>query len=159
MSMDEYDIIQNHGLCAMTVYQFVVEYVNAHPDRSEPPLPLCLCILPIALHDETSSSLSNRRRDGGLFNARADDRTLGVGLQERINDMNDLSLAALRLGFTNGLLTYSIDSGSVGVGHISTLNYRPCKSVARIFQTARRLGYWFATRPLAETCSLLRISL
>ena len=159
MKLDEYDIVQNSGLCAMALRRFVFEYLNAHPDQIEPHLPLCLCILPAALHDETSAILSNRRREGGLFNARADDRTLGVGLQDRIMDMSEISLEALRLGFTAGLLTYSADKGSVGVGLVSTLSYRPCKNVARIFQTAGRLGYWFATRPLAETCGLLRISL
>jgi hypothetical protein len=159
MNFDEYDIVQNSGLCAMTLHQFVSVYISAHAERSEPPLPLCLCILPIALHDETSSLLCNRRPDGGLFNARAEDRTLGIGLQERIMDMNEISLEALKVGLTTGLLTYSTNAGSVSVGHITKLNYRPQKGVARIFQTARRLGHWFATRPLAETCALLRISL
>lgn len=159
MNFDEYDIVQNSGLCAMTLHQFVHEYTNAHADRGQPSLPLCFCILPAALHDETSSSLCNRRRDGGLFNARTDDRTLGVGLQERMMDMRETSLEALRLGFKTGLLTYSVETGSVGMGNISTLNYRPCKNVTRIFRTAGRLGHWFATRPLAETCGLLRITL
>ncbi len=117
-----------------------------------------MCVLPTVFHKESVDLLCNRHFDGGLLNATAEDRTFGVGLQERMEDMTDITFAALDVAVSTRILTISEQDLSVIIGPVSAKSFRGNGDSGKIIQTARRLGYWFATRSLVETCSLLRIS-
>jgi hypothetical protein len=158
MNTPEYEIVQNPALGSVAIWHFITTYVEAHAQHRAPPLPITTCVLPVVFHKESVDLLCKRRFEGGLLNARADDRTFGVGLQERMLDMVELSFASLNVGVASGLLTMDEKSMAVLLGPLSANSFKGGSSVSRIIQTARRLGYWFATRPLIETCALLRIS-
>jgi hypothetical protein len=154
----EYQIVQNPALGSIAIWHFVDTFSRSKELNVGAPIPLTTCVLPIVFHKESVDLLFNRRFEGGLLNARAFDRTLGVGLQERIVDMIPLSFASLNVGIASGLLTVDEENMTVVPGPLSAKPFRGALNVARIVHTARRLGYWFATRPLIENCAILRIS-
>lgn len=158
MNTPEYQIIPNPALGSMAIWHFVSAYEEAHPNRCASPLPITMCVLPVVFHKESVDLLCRRRFEGGLLNAKAEDRTFGVGLQERMLDMVEISFASLNVGIATSLIAIVEESMTVLPGSLSPNSFRGGANVSRIIQTSRRLGYWFATRPLVETCSLLRIS-
>lgn len=155
----EYQLIQNPALGALCLWFFVRKFWSTKNEQQGPHLMLATTVLPIVFHEESVRLLCRRRFEGGLLNARTDDRTLGIGLQSRISDMLDQSFSSLDFAFASNLLGYDSSQTSIIPSHTGKLFEKAPIDQAQMFWTAERLGFWFATLPLDQVCSHLRISL
>lgn len=153
----EAEIVQNPALGALALWAFTAEfYAQAHRQRG-PTMPLALPVLPMVLHEETVECIHNRHFDGGLFLALADNRTLTLDLQERMEAMTPQTMQALNLGFATNLLSFDREGGEIRPRRL-TVPVRPQQAEVRdILAASQRLGYWFCTINIEQLCSYLRI--
>jgi len=153
----EAELVQNPVLGALTLWAFTSEFYSQTGRTRGPSLPLALPVLPMVLHEETVECIHNRHFDGGLFLALADNRTLTLELQERMEEMTPQTMRALNLAFATNLLTYAKENGELRPKRL-TPPIRPQQVELRhILATAERLGYWFCTINIEQLCSYLRI--
>lgn len=157
MKAKEYELVQNVALASVTFRRFAKEFTEAAKTESGPTLLHFLPVLPIVFHEETSISIYSRRKIGGLENALIDNRALFVGLQKRMEDMHEQTLAALNISCATNLLSYDrvlhqfFPGRRVGA---PSLNNQEGK---RISSAAGRLGLWFAELSLPEITHKLSI--
>ncbi len=153
----EAEIVQNPALGALALWAFTAEFYAQAQRQRGPTMPLALPILPMVLHEETVECIHNRHFDGGLFLALADNRTLTLDLQDRMEAMTPQTMQALNLGFATNLLSYDRESGEIRPRRL-TAPVRPLQPEVRdILAASQRLGYWFYTINIEQLCSYLRI--
>lgn len=153
----EAELVQNPALGALVLWAFTAEFYGQTQRARGPALPLALPILPMVLHEETVESIYNRHFDGGLMLALADNRTLTLDLQERMEAMAQQTMRALNLGFATNLLTYDRGTGELRPKRM-TPPVRPAQAeVRKMISAAERLGYWFCKINLDQLCSYLHI--
>jgi len=155
----EAEIVQNTALGATLLWNFSVEYFSTFKKERGPLLPYSLPILPMVLHRETTDEIFNRRFDGGLDLALAQNRTLTIDLQERMEAMAHRTLAALNVAFASQLLGYARERGELIPLRMSVPTSVDSEEIRKMQNAARRLGYWFATINTVQLCNLLRIRL
>jgi hypothetical protein len=153
----EAELVQNPALGAMVLWAFTAEFYGQTQRQRGPVLPLVLPVLPMVLHEETVSSIHNRHFDGGLFHALADNRTLTLDVQERMEAMREQTMRALNVGFATNLLTYERQTSELRPKRMTPPVRRLQPEVARMMSAAARLGYWFCTINAEQICSYLRI--
>ena len=155
----EAELVQNSALSAALVWAFTLEFCGQTRQERGPLLPLALPVLPMTLHQETVESLHRRNYDGGLDLALAENRTLTIDLQERMQAMLPQTMRALDVAFATGLLTYVRANGELRPIRKTDPFRTDSEEVRRMVNTATRLGYWFATINPERLGSLLRIRL
>lgn len=159
MHTPEYAIMQNPCLGATCLWSFVHEYWTQKKEAEGPFLGLVNCVLPLALHRESAKALHARRFQGGLLNALADDRSLTVGLQDRMEAMSNQTFEALQMAFAADLLQLQIGDFTLTPVRRTLPSFNKPVPVAEMLATAGRLGFWFANMPLDQICNYLRIRL
>lgn len=151
------ELVQNSAIGAALLWAFTLEYFGQTLRQKGPTLPLALPILPMTLHQETVESLCARNYDGGLDLALAENRTLTLDLQERMEAMLPQTMSALGVAFASRLITFDRDSGQLRPLRMTDPFRADSNEVRRMLHTATRLGYWFATINPERIGSLLRI--
>lgn len=153
----EAELVQNPALGALALWAFAAEFYGQTQKTHGPALPLAMPVLPMVLHQETVESIHNRHFDGGLFLALAENRTLTLDLQERMEAMRPQTMRALNLGFATKLLTYDQETGELRPKRL-TPPIRPLQpEVRKMLSASERLGFWFCTINLEQLCSYLHI--
>ena len=152
----EAELVQNPALCALVICSFVAEFFGESNRVKGPTIPFVLPILPIIIHQETVKTLARRRYIGGLHLALAENKTLTLDLQERMESTTELTLSVLNICFASGLLWYDKDSGQL-IAKKKIGFQSDSAEVREMVNTAKRLGYWFNTINADQLCSLLRI--
>ena len=153
----EAELVQNPALGALALWAFTAEFFAQTKRQHGPTMPLALPVLPMVLHEETVECIHNRHFDGGLFLALADNRTLTLDLQERMEAMAPQTMQALNLAFATNLLSFDRETGELRPKRL-TAPVRPQQSEVRdILAASQRLGYWFCTINIEQICSYLRI--
>ncbi len=155
----EAELVQNSALSAALVWAFTLEFFGQTRKERGPILPLALPVLPMTLHQETVESLHGRNYDGGLDLALAENRTLTIDLQERMQAMLPQTMRALDVAFATGLITYDRATGELRPVRKTDPFGTDSEELRRMLNTATRLGYWFATINPERIGSLLRIRL
>jgi hypothetical protein len=153
----EAEIVQNPALGALALWAFTAEFYAQAGRRRGPTMPLTLPVLPMVLHEETVECMHNRHFDGGLFLALAENRTLTLDLQERMEAMTPQTMQALNLGFATNLLSFDRESGELRPARLTPPVRPQGPEVRDILATSQRLGYWFYTINIEQLCSYLRI--
>lgn len=153
----EAELVQNPALGALALWAFTAKFYGQTRRTRGPALPLALPVLPMVWHEETVESIYNRHFDGGLLLALADDRTLTLDLQARMEAMASQSLRALNLGFATNLLTYDRATGELRPKRMTPPVRPPEPEVRKMILAAERLGHWFCNINLDQLCSYLRI--
>lgn len=152
----EAELVQNPALCALVVCTFVTEYFGQSQKLKGATIPFVLPVLPMVIHRETVEALTRRRYIGGLELALAENKTLTLDLQERMEAATELTMSALNVSFASGLLGYDKDRGQL-------IPQKPIRfqsenvEIREMINTSNRLGYWFSTINADKLCSLLRI--
>ncbi len=159
MHTTEYVVMQNACLGAACLWSFVHEYWTQKKRREGPFLGVVSCVLPLALHRESAGALHGRRFKGGLLNALADDRSLTVGLQDRMESMSDQTFESLRMAFAAELLELRSNDFTLVPLRKTLPPFEKAGVINEMLATASRLGYWFATLPFDQVCNYLRIRL
>lgn len=153
----EAELVQNHSLGATLQWDFAYEFYKQAGRQSGPQLPLFLPVLPITMHQDSVEQLHRRQFSGGLHLALAENRTLVVDLQERIETMADATMKSLNICFGSGALAYDASTGEVKPLSSPAKVPTTTDEVKAMRHTARRLGHWFHAIGLEQLCSLLRI--
>ncbi|MEQ1935604.1 MAG: three component ABC system middle component [Fimbriimonadaceae bacterium] len=152
---DNYDLMQNPALGCCCIGQFVRSYFNVN--ECGPTLPLLISVLPITFHERTVEILHRRSLQGGLLNAKAEFKDLGVGLQERMEQMFDQSMSSIAFGIYLGV--FELDPSTCLVS--PTIKKLPSDkfppATRKMLWTADRLGRWMGVGPLEMVCSHLKI--
>ena len=152
----EAELVQNPALCALIICTFVAEFFSQSKKLKGPTIPLVLPVLPMVIHRETVETLARRHYIDGLQLALAENKTLTLDLQERMEAATELTLSALNIAFASGLLGYDQERGQLipkkGMGVKSA-----SKEIREMINTSNRLGYWFSSINADQLCSLLRI--
>ncbi|HVU16611.1 MAG TPA: three component ABC system middle component [Candidatus Didemnitutus sp.] len=153
----EAELVQNAALGAVVLSAFTVEFYDQRRRQAGPPLPYLLPVLPMVMHEETVTSIYRRHFDGGLLLAIAEDRTLTLELQERMETMMPQTMQALNVAFSSKLLTYRGDTGQVWAESRHLPNLPRGEESKPLIAAATRLGYWFSTISIDQLCAYLRI--
>ena len=155
--LTKYELVQNEILGACCLSRFIWSY-NAQKNVPTP-FPLTALVIPICFHEETVSILNRRALKGGLLNAKIAHRDLGVGLQERMEDMFPQSMNAVLAGIQIGLFGYDQQAATFSaIGHKIKIP-KLSLSVQKMFWTADRLASWIAETSIEVACSHLNIEL
>lgn len=153
----EAELVQNSALGAVILWAFTNEFCDQQRRVAGPPLAYLLPVLPMVMHEDTVTSIYRRHFDGGLLLALAEDRTLTLELQERMEAMAPQTMKALNVAFGAGLLTYRHDTGQIWSERRSIPGISKSEEVKPLIASAERLGYWFSTIRMDQLCSYLRI--
>lgn len=155
----EYQVLQNPVLGAAAITLAVIEYHKAKKEGM--PLPLVMAVLPMVFHRKTTKVIAKMRKvGGGLRRAKGKDKTLSVGLQQRMEGMAGLSLRALNLALSCKKCV-ALDFGE-------DVLVVPCRKTIQvtemgyndgdagdILKAASRVGYWFGSYKLVAVCKQL----
>lgn len=157
----EYLVVHNVALGAACMTTFAQNYFLTKDQVCGPSLPLTLLVLPVCFHERTVSKVSRLQASSGLLHALHEMPELSVGLQERLEDMFDVSMRSLALATSGGLLRR--DPGEGMPEFVPLTKSLPAgfeiqsEGVKAIVATAKRLGWWFAGESLISICSRLNV--
>ncbi|MCW3791090.1 DUF6521 family protein [Paenibacillus sp. LS1] len=155
--MNEYDVVQNVALGSIALWIFSVEYYKRTEEKKGINLPILMLVLPLVLNESFTNSVYARNMKGGLFNSLNADSALFIGLQERMQDMSELSLKSLNLCFSSKLLYYHHMTHEIIPVRMGYTIINKYDSFKRITATSKRLGYWLATLEFDELCQLMKV--
>lgn len=157
----EYLVVHNVALGAACMTTFAQSYFSSRDQVCGPSLPVALLVLPVCFHERTVSRISRLQSSSGLLHALHEMPELPVGLQERLEDMFDVSMRSLALATAGGLLRR--DPGEGWPEFVPLTKSLPVgfdiqsDGVKAIIATAKRLGWWFAGENLVSICNRLNV--
>lgn len=157
----EQSLFQNEALSATLMCVAVKAYYDQTEQRHGMPFFLSLLVLPLAYHRETATILAAKQRPSILPKALAEDRDLPLGVQERMEKMSDMSMAALRLAMRSGCLSIDDDGKDlelIPVGRLPTTNFLS-HDARLINRAARAIGYAFTEVTLPQLGEFLLVRL
>ncbi|MGE5483618.1 MAG: three component ABC system middle component [Ignavibacteriales bacterium] len=153
----DYDLVQNPALGAISLWAFVREFTLCTKDATGPTLPLMMLVLPIVFHQKTLESIEGRHLEKGLYLALADDRSIPVGLQERMMAMSTRTFRSIGIAVGSGLLTFDVNSAEFFPGHRTDPSGTRRSDISMMLRGAKRLGHWAASTSHEHLFSLLRV--
>lgn len=154
----EQHLVQNTGFAAEAIFQASLEVFNLSSKTRGIPLPLSLLVLPLVFHRRTANSLFSKQQPGAIYKALAENRELPIGLQSRMEVMAKLSLGAIALGASTGLL--KIDHGNqfqVIPARASNVTSHVTEDVKIILAASKRVGQIFYELNLNQISELLQV--
>ncbi|WP_299765164.1 three component ABC system middle component [uncultured Dokdonia sp.] len=158
IELSEYDIVQNYIIGSHILREFVKFYQRYSQENIGPELILTMPILPLVLNKSSSFEISKRHYiEGGLMKTIYDDKTLYVGLQNRMEKMYDLSLKSLSMCFSSGLLNYDKNTSRLTIIDEANPNLQYAENYKQILRASRRLGAWFAKLSIEELTTIFKI--
>lgn len=157
-SLFESNLVQNTAFGAVALWQFAASYYKLRAKVEGPSLPAAMLLLPMVFHDATVQAIADRNRDGALLKALAADRTIVVGLQQRVQVHVDRTIRSLAFAASAGLIR--LDKRS-GVSVVPLVAVQPFKYASpecqRVLKAADRLGHSLALSGFETCCSLLGV--
>jgi hypothetical protein len=155
----ERDLSRNPALAASALWAAAFRFSEEAGSERGIEFEQMFIVLPIAFHRRSAESVQGKTMtEGSFYRAIAADRTLVVGLQERVQDCFRITLEAMNLAFASRLLVLDPQRLQIYPGRKSF----PCgipKDVKPIMGSAKRVGYWLAVTDFPVLCNLLRIRL
>ncbi len=98
-SMDKEDfeirLIQNASIGAAALSAFAISFFEEAKKTAGPKLPLMYIILPLVFHLPTARIIASTKKSSGLLKALEKDRTLHLGLQQRMIDIANMTEESL----------------------------------------------------------------
>jgi hypothetical protein len=150
------NVIQNISIGAIVLWQYCRSYYDTTQKVEGSPLYLAMPILPIVFHEESTNLIYKKNFDGGFYRVLTEKRDFPVGIQERMQSMSELTFQSLNLAFTSKLLIYEKGSNQiVPIRKTKPIMYN--NELDKFLKASDRLGYWFASIPLAQLCLNLKI--
>jgi hypothetical protein len=155
----EYEVIQNTVLGAAAITQAVIEYQGARHEGM--PLALVMVVLPMVFHKKTTEVIGGMNKvGGGLRRAIGKDRTLSVGLQERMEKMAELSFAALNIALScKRCLALTLDEDVLVTPLRRTVPFEDMRygngDGREILKAAVRVGNWLGSYNMTAICRQL----
>jgi len=158
--LNEYEIMQNNALGALALSAFTIEFYKNTNNMHGPTLPVLMPVLPMVLHEDTASTLHNKHKKGGFYKSIYKNKTILIGLQQRMESMADQTFQALNFAFASKMLNYDNSTNQI----IPRRRTSPLKlinsnyvEIRRIIKAAERLGYWFSEMELEQISIALNL--
>ena len=156
-ALKEYEIIQNTTLAALALWKFCIAYYNNTEREKGPSIPHLMLVLPLVFNKLVAESIYNKHRRSGLHRALSENRTIPVGLQQRMISMEDQTFHAINLAFAMDLLEYDHENAEIIPKKI-TFSFNPSNDgIKQIISAADRLGYWFSIISIDQIGILLKV--
>lgn len=149
----EPEIIQNDGIAAVVLWAFINEYCAYKPVG--PSILWLMPLLPMVFHKDTVDSICTRHFDGGILLAFSQDRTLSLGLQERMEAMATQTLVALNVALASGLVAFDNKHHVISMRRTPPFTYGA--NIKPLISTAERIGYWLGNSTEDMAVSILKI--
>ena len=160
----ETQYVQNPALGAMLLWRFTVGYERGSETASPTPIPLLFLVLAVTLHEETVQFVTSTRETSGLrvfagkfSESRTSKSDLLLAIHKRSMDMQKLTMDALALATTSGLISFDCSAGmaiSLSSSPVKAGIPAPVKSILR---GAERFGVWSSTISLHEVSVILKV--
>lgn len=157
-SLDEVYLVQNPGLGAILMWEFVKGFTRQSAGRL-PELPLLFIVLPVVFSETIRTAMSGTNATSGLrlFTAKfSKDQEVLLALQRRMLMLRPTSLSSLSIGIESGLLTLDAANASVDFA-IKRYPSKTHMSVRELGKHADKLGGWCGLLTLQEVQAALRI--
>ncbi|MDN3588072.1 DUF6521 family protein [Pedobacter aquatilis] len=164
MKVNEFDIFQNKLIGAHVIWEFSKYYRMHHEQKNSPNLMHVMPVLPLCLNKRVVSGIKERNlREGSMLKALDEHKDLFSGLQERMEEMADLTLQSIFMGSVSGLLIYQRETGLVIAGSRNFPNILKNQiggtyDYADILSASKRIGAWFSQLNLSELMLYFNIS-
>lgn len=154
----EQALVQNTALGAEAIFATVAAYYKHENQTRGLPFPFVFMVLPLVFHKRTVNAIKSRLGVGALRKALRADREISIGLQQRMESMCEVTLAACSLAIDSGLVLYDSESVQLIPGRASLSQVRhDSDAVSDILATARRVGLTFSELSLEEISTLLEV--
>lgn len=155
----EQSLFQNEVFSATLMCTAVKAYYEQTEQKHGLPFLLSLLVLPLAYHRETAKILAVKRRPSILPKAIAENRDFPLGIQERMQDMSDMSMSALRLAIASQSLSLDDDGDALEFVPAKTLpaDTFTSEQAKLMKRAARALGQAFAEVTLPQLCEFLLV--
>lgn len=159
--LNEVRLMQNPALGAYLLHEFLMGYSPKTQFPRGLPMPLAFLVLPLVLHDATSTQILSTLSSSGLrlfqhkFNNNKDEL---LNFHNRAMQMRQITLHSLRITFACQLVSLNIKTGELWLAKNN--GYKTdIKSLADLGKSARRLGIWFSALNITEITNALRVDL
>ncbi len=155
----EQSLLQNEAFSATILIAAVKSYYDQTDQKHGMPFLLSLLVLPLAYHRETAQTLAAKKRPSILPKALAENRNLPLGVQERMQKMLHMSMAALRLAIASQVLSIDDDGKALEIVPARALPVPEFSSTdAKLMnRAARAIGSSFAEMTLAQLGEFLLV--
>lgn len=148
MPLPEYYIYQNPALGAHILWEFTKAYTENSNPKNFPTILYLFPVLPLCLNMRVVKEIKNRNfKAGSLYKAIEENKDLFSGLQERMEDMAEITLSSLHIATKSRLLIIDIDSLTIQANHVSipdSLLKLKNHEYSEILSSSKRIGRWFA---------------
>lgn len=164
MIVNEYNIFQNKIIGAHAIWEFAKYYRMHHVERNSPNLMLAMPVLPLCLNKRVITGIKERNfKEGSLLKALDEHKDLFSGLQERMEDMADLTMQSIFLASVSGLIIYQRETGTIvpsGKNFPNALKQQigVPYDYADIISASKRVGAWFSQVNISELVLYFNIS-
>ncbi|MGO4185493.1 three component ABC system middle component [Paenibacillus sp. TAF43_2] len=156
-NIHEYEVVQNVAIGALALWTFSVEYYKTLEENRGPDLAVSMLVLPLIFNEDFVKKAYRRNFKGGLFNSLNEDKTLFLGMQERMESMASLTLKSLNICFSAKLIFYDHVRHEYLPIRMNVPQNNGNSDIKDILATAKRLGYWFSTIDFNELCALIKV--
>jgi Family of unknown function (DUF6521) len=149
------EIVQNDALGAVILWRAVDAY--GHEAPSGMPLLLCGPVLSLVFQKESCDEIAKRQRLGGFFRLVSEKPAVIVGLEEQVQESVDQMWSSLNIAMAVGLVTFEASAKSLLAKPNGFSQRSAPTDVRHKLYAAERLGLWFASSGMAQTCDLLQL--
>lgn len=154
----EREVSQNLVLASWALWGAALRYDQELKSERGIPFAHMFIVLPLAFHQQSASIIKNKTmKEGSFYRALADNRTLMVGLQQRVQNYSDITMKALNLSFASKLLLLDKDSLEISPGRKTLPEGNPEQDVKTIINASKRIGYWLSVTDFSVLCNILRV--
>ena len=158
--MNEFSIIQNNLLGALSIVSFTKEFCKEKKDNSGPCMPFLMPLLPLVFNEKCRDNLVEVKRitQSRFLNTLSDYRDIPAGLQNRMVEMSDQTMNSISLAFSLNLISYHTEKGEIfPVKYLKNIPKLQYKDNQEILYASKVLGNWFASYTIEEICISLNI--
>lgn len=149
--LDSFNIIQNNVLGAHALWQFCRYYHEYHPEKNYPLVLHTLPVLPIVFNERARDRIKNRAfKEGSLLIVINETRDVYSGLQDRMEEMADLTFASISNGVAFKLLDYDRKTSMLIPRAATFPENEMTKEYRDILSSSRRIGAWFGQLTFIE---------
>lgn len=156
--MDDYSIYQNKLLGAHAIWEFSKFYQQFEENNKPPKLILSLPVLPIVFNKRAMNIIKNKKfKEGSLIKTISENKDIYVGLQERMEDIADITLSSIYIATAANLIMYDRETTNLVPNSSVQPKIEKYEDYSDIISSSKRIGAWFAQLNTYEIMELFQI--
>ncbi len=154
----EIELVRNTAFGAVALWRFARSWTDQTDRASFPSLPIMMLVMPMVCHEATVKAIAFRNKDGALLKALAEDRTVVLGLQRRMESFAARTFRSLNMAIASNLITIDRAGGvAIQPTRASQPFVFPSDDAKDAIQAADRLGHSIALSGVETSCTLLGV--